>query len=82
MLDDSVSGLADLLRPAALQPEQVAECVIQGLAEERFLILPHSEVATYFENRAVQNERWLHGMRRLWDLGAPLGVPPSQRDGP
>jgi NAD(P)-dependent dehydrogenase (short-subunit alcohol dehydrogenase family) len=77
MLDDSASALADALRPSALTPEQVADVVVLGLAEERFLILPHPEVATYFQNRANENERWLRGMRRLWDQAEPLGDTPS-----
>jgi hypothetical protein len=53
------------LRAGALEPEEVAECVIAGLAEERFLILPHPEVAEYFQHKADDYERWLRGMRRL-----------------
>ena len=56
-------------RPAArdgvLEPEQVAEVVVAGLAEERFLILPHPEVAEYVRRRAGDHERWLRGMRRV-----------------
>jgi NAD(P)-dependent dehydrogenase (short-subunit alcohol dehydrogenase family) len=72
MLDDSASAMADVLRPTALTPEQVADAVVQGLAEERFLILPHAEVATYFQHKANDNERWLRAMRRLWDKCQPL----------
>jgi len=39
--------------------------VIDGLAEERFLILPHPEVATYERRRAEDRDRWLGGMRRM-----------------
>jgi NAD(P)-dependent dehydrogenase (short-subunit alcohol dehydrogenase family) len=48
-----------------LTPDQVAACVIEALAGERFLILPHPEVATYERRRADDRERWLAGMRRL-----------------
>jgi NAD(P)-dependent dehydrogenase (short-subunit alcohol dehydrogenase family) len=48
-----------------LEPEEVAECVVQGLAEERFLILPHPEVATYQQRKAADPDRWLAGVRRL-----------------
>jgi len=82
MLDDSVSALADSLRASALSPEQVADAVIVGLAEERFLILPHPEVAVYFQHRANDNERWLRGMRRLWDKAQPVGAPRREGNRP
>jgi short-subunit dehydrogenase len=53
------------LMDTALEPEQVADDVVRGLAEERFLILPHPEVAEYVRRRATDRERWLKGMRRL-----------------
>lgn len=57
--------MAVFLRQGALEPEQVAETVVAALAEERFLILPHGEVAEYVERKAADHERWLRGMRRL-----------------
>ncbi len=38
---------------------------MEGLAEERFLILPHPEVAEYVQRKASAPERWLAGMRRM-----------------
>jgi NAD(P)-dependent dehydrogenase (short-subunit alcohol dehydrogenase family) len=71
MLNDAAGGLADHLRETALEPEAVAAAVIDGLAAERFLILPHPEVAEFFRHKAEDYERWLRGMRRLQDrLGA------------
>jgi NAD(P)-dependent dehydrogenase (short-subunit alcohol dehydrogenase family) len=48
-----------------LEPEEVAEAVVDGLREERFLILPHPEVTDYFQRKAGDYDRWLAGMRRL-----------------
>lgn len=48
-----------------LEAEEVAEVVLAALAENRFLILPHPEVATYEQRRAGDRERWLKGMRRV-----------------
>ena len=49
----------------ALEPEQVADAVVKGLADERFLILPHPEVGEYFRRKANDYDRWLGGMRKL-----------------
>lgn len=58
-------GSEVLLADGVLAPEEVAEAVVQGLRDERFLILPHPEVATYEQHRAADRDRWLAGMRRL-----------------
>ncbi len=55
----------NFLTEGALEPEAVAEAVIKGIAAERFLILPHPEVAEYFRRKADDYDRWLRGMRRL-----------------
>jgi NAD(P)-dependent dehydrogenase (short-subunit alcohol dehydrogenase family) len=48
-----------------LEPEQVADAVVEGLEAERFLILPHPQVATYLRYKATDPDRWLAGVRRL-----------------
>ncbi|HKX71283.1 MAG TPA: SDR family oxidoreductase, partial [Acidimicrobiales bacterium] len=48
-----------------LAPDQVAAAVVEGIRDERFLILPHPEVATFEQRRAADRDRWLAGMRRL-----------------
>jgi NAD(P)-dependent dehydrogenase (short-subunit alcohol dehydrogenase family) len=63
------TGVGAFLRQTALEPGQVAEEVVKGLAEEKFLILPHPEVAGYFQRKATDYERWLRGMRRLLKQG-------------
>ena len=39
--------------------------MLQGIRDEKFLILPHPEVAEYFSRKANDYDRWLKGMRRL-----------------
>jgi NAD(P)-dependent dehydrogenase (short-subunit alcohol dehydrogenase family) len=58
-------GGESFLKATAVTPEHVAECAVAGIAEERFLILPHPEVAEYFKRKALDYDRWLRGMRRL-----------------
>jgi NAD(P)-dependent dehydrogenase (short-subunit alcohol dehydrogenase family) len=48
-----------------LEPEQVADAVVEAIRDERLLILPHPEVGTYMAHRGGDHERWLRGMRRL-----------------
>ena len=48
-----------------LEPEEVADAVIAAVDREQFLILPHPEVLTFFQRKALDYERWLAGMRRL-----------------
>ena len=48
-----------------IEPEQAADAVIEALREERFLVLPHPEVAEYIRRKTTDYDRWLHGMRRL-----------------
>jgi NAD(P)-dependent dehydrogenase (short-subunit alcohol dehydrogenase family) len=54
-----------LLGPGAIEPEQVADAVVEGLRDEAFLILPHPEVREYFRRKGDDYDRWLKGMRRL-----------------
>ena len=56
---------SDFLTAGALEPEEVAEAVVRGIQGERFLILPHPEVAEYFRRKADDYDRWLRGMRRF-----------------
>jgi NAD(P)-dependent dehydrogenase (short-subunit alcohol dehydrogenase family) len=55
----------DFLMDTALEPGKVADDVVAGIAAERFLILPHPEVAEFFRRKASDYDRWLSGMRRL-----------------
>jgi NAD(P)-dependent dehydrogenase (short-subunit alcohol dehydrogenase family) len=50
-----------------LEPETVADACIEAIREERFLVLPHPEVETYFQRKASDYDRWLRGMRRFRD---------------
>ncbi len=62
---DAADEFHALLDPLAIEPEQVAESVVAGVAEERFLILPHPEVERYFRNKATDYDNWIGGMKKL-----------------
>jgi NAD(P)-dependent dehydrogenase (short-subunit alcohol dehydrogenase family) len=47
-----------------LQPQDVAQAVIEGLADERFLILPHPQVVQYMQRKTADYDRWIAGMQR------------------
>jgi NAD(P)-dependent dehydrogenase (short-subunit alcohol dehydrogenase family) len=64
LFEAQFAGGAFLLE-TAVEPEQAADEVVKGLAEERFLILPHPEVAEFFRRKANDYDRWLKGMRKL-----------------
>jgi NAD(P)-dependent dehydrogenase (short-subunit alcohol dehydrogenase family) len=53
-----------------IEPEDVAGAVVEALRDERFLILPHPEVAEYFRRKADDYDRWLAGMRRVQATGS------------
>ncbi|HET9718445.1 MAG TPA: SDR family oxidoreductase [Solirubrobacteraceae bacterium] len=58
-------GAVPLLAGGVLSPEEVACAVVEGMREERFLILPHPVVGEYLALKGTQPERWLGGMRKL-----------------
>jgi NAD(P)-dependent dehydrogenase (short-subunit alcohol dehydrogenase family) len=65
MLTDAGSAGELVLVPTAIEPEDVTEALFRGMAEDRFLILPHPEVAEYYQARAAVPERWLAGMNKV-----------------
>ncbi|HEX2824196.1 MAG TPA: SDR family oxidoreductase [Streptosporangiaceae bacterium] len=65
MLAESGRAGQVVLQDAAIEPEQVADALLAGLAEGRFLILPHPQVRDYYEMRASDTDKWLRGMNRM-----------------
>jgi NAD(P)-dependent dehydrogenase (short-subunit alcohol dehydrogenase family) len=65
-----------------LEPSDVARRCLDAIREERFLVLPHAEVATYVERKAVDRDRWLAGMRRFQSALHPDGVLPGDAMAP
>jgi NAD(P)-dependent dehydrogenase (short-subunit alcohol dehydrogenase family) len=65
MLEESGPLKEVLSHNAVLEPEQVADTVWHALQDDRFLVLPHEEVADYYGFRATNTDGWLAGMRRI-----------------
>lgn len=68
MLDTFADGsdeMRDWVHGIALPPEAVAGAVVDAIDSEEFLILPHPDVATFFQRKATDYDRWLAGMRSL-----------------
>lgn len=61
--DENVFGGADA--DGILTPTEVADIVVAGVAEGRFLITPHPEVIGYLQHKANNYDRWIGGMRKL-----------------
>ena len=48
-----------------IEPEALADCVVETMEREEFLILPHPQVLEYLRRKTADYDRWLSGMRRL-----------------
>ena len=58
-------SLGDGQTDGIIEPEQLAQTVVETIREERFYVLPHPEVEEYVRRKGDDVDRWLYGMRRL-----------------
>lgn len=58
--------------------DAVAECIVEGVRERRFMILPHPEVHGFFRKRADDPDRWIKGMQKLRGSSDDAGDPFSR----
>jgi NAD(P)-dependent dehydrogenase (short-subunit alcohol dehydrogenase family) len=58
-------SLGDGQTDGIIEPQALAQTVIESLREERFYVLPHPEVEDYVRRKGDNVDRWLNGMRRL-----------------
>lgn len=65
MLDASGSAGDLVLKPTAIEPDDVAEALFEGMAQDRFLILPHPGTDALYQARAAAPDPWLTGMNHL-----------------
>ncbi|MFP5576774.1 MAG: SDR family oxidoreductase [Acidimicrobiia bacterium] len=59
------TGAESVRMQGVIEPEELAEAVVAGLADERFLILPHPEVLDFWRRKTDDYDRWIGGMRKL-----------------
>lgn len=62
---DPDDPIHQFLHATSVTVEQVADCVVEGLREERFLLLPHPEVQEFFAFKGQDYDRWLKNFARL-----------------
>ena len=55
-----------------LPPDTAAARILDGVEQDRFLILTHPEMQTYIERKAADPDRWIRGMARLWGRAKEL----------
>jgi NAD(P)-dependent dehydrogenase (short-subunit alcohol dehydrogenase family) len=65
MFDGSDPRMEKLLGPDAIMPDDVADSVLAAIADGRFLILPHPDVARMYAGRAAEPDRWLAGLNLI-----------------
>ncbi|MFB7866472.1 MULTISPECIES: SDR family oxidoreductase [unclassified Streptomyces] len=65
MLTASGSAGELVLAPTAIEPESVADALFDAIDADRFLVLPHPEVAGYYRARATDPERWIGNMNHI-----------------
>lgn len=78
-----LTSVETVVAQGLIEPAEVAAATVAGIAAEEFLILPHPEVAEYYQRRATDTDRWLAGMRRLQAriVGALDDAPPDAGPG-
>lgn len=52
-------------RGSLLTADDVAQAIIAGVEDNRFLILPHPDVKAYTAQRSADHDRWITGMQML-----------------
>ena len=65
MIEDDSGAIAAASSDGIIEPDALAEIVVQGLREETFLILPHPQVQEYMRRKTADYDRWISGMARM-----------------
>ena len=75
ILGDGPSGAAAV--DGVLTASELVDTVVEALADGRFHVLPHPDVAEYVRRKADDVDRWLGGMQRFQSRLYPEGPTPA-----
>jgi NAD(P)-dependent dehydrogenase (short-subunit alcohol dehydrogenase family) len=64
-VEDGSTGFGGNDVDGILSADYVADCILAGVQQEKFLVLPHPQVSTYFRRKASDPDRWIAGMSRF-----------------
>ena len=64
-VEDGSTGFGGNDVDGILSADYVADCILAGIQQEKFLVLPHPQVSTYFRRKASDPDRWIEGMSRF-----------------
>ena len=70
-IEDGAGGFGGNDVDGILSTEYVADCILAGIQEGRFLVIPHPQVRTYVQRKAEDHDRWIEGMRRFRQKTSP-----------
>jgi len=62
-VEDGRTGFGGNDVDGILSTDYVADCILAAIQQEKFLVLPHPQVSTYFRRKAGDHDRWISGMR-------------------
>ena len=62
---DKFASSGQASQDGILEPEDVAQMVVDTIRNENFLLLPHEQVGTYMQRKAADPDRWISGMQRF-----------------
>ena len=57
-------SLGDGQTDGIIEPEALADVLVETIREERFHVLPHPEVGEYYRRKGDDVDRWIGGMQR------------------
>ncbi|NND67195.1 MAG: SDR family NAD(P)-dependent oxidoreductase [Halioglobus sp.] len=72
MTDNNTNATQAASTDGMMEPDVLADIVVEHLERDAFLILTHDEVKTYMGRKAADYDRWIGGMNRL--LRRILGI--------